>query len=68
MGHTSLLQMIWSLSEGYAPFPSILQSTKIDSNPVSTSDIIITHVGPIGPEHIASILENLDDGMVWSVF
>jgi len=31
VGHISLLQMIWLLSEGYAPFLSFLQSTKIHS-------------------------------------
>ena len=34
VGHTSLLQMICLLSEGYAPFLSFLQSTKIYSTPI----------------------------------
>jgi hypothetical protein len=44
VGHTSLLQMIWLLSEGYAPFLSFLQSTKFYSTP-GTDGEMFTRLG-----------------------
>ena len=49
LGHTSLFQMIWSLSEGYAPLSSFLQSTKI-LLPVSPPFRFYTNVNQVFPQ------------------